>query len=326
MNIADVYALLKPQVAEIEQEIQSNLTSRVRRVQEVGEYIFQSGGKRIRPLLVLLTSKLCGGDERRAIKIGGIIEYIHTATLLHDDVIDEACVRRGRDSANFKFGNEMVILVGDYLYSKAFQVLVADGDPRVQKTLSDVTTLMSEGEVFQLVKSFDFSVTLEDYFQIIEHKTAILIAACAKCGGYTAPDLSEEMADALWDFGYNIGMAFQLIDDILDYMGDASTLGKTIGTDLKEGKMTIPVIKLRDLASEEEKDRLEKLIEQQMIPTAEDLSFVIGLMDTYDIRRHSMDVAYSFLDKARKAAEVLPAGIYRDCLHVVADYVINRQL
>ncbi|MBB5022327.1 polyprenyl synthetase family protein [Desulfurispira natronophila] len=326
MNIADVYTLLRPQVAEIEQEIQSNLTSRIRRVQEVGEYIFQSGGKRLRPLLVMLTSKLFAGDEQRAVRIGGVVEYIHTATLLHDDVIDEASLRRGRHSANYHFGNETVILVGDYLYSKAFQVLVADGDPRVQKTLSDVTTLMSEGEVFQLVKSFDFSVSLEDYFDIIEHKTAILIAACARCGGYTNADIDEDHAKTLWDFGYNIGMAFQLIDDILDYMGDTSRLGKSVGTDLKEGKMTIPVIKLRDMATEAEKSRIKSLIEQQQIPAEDDLAFVIKLMQRYDIRTHSLEVAHSFLHKARESIDRLPASEYRDALHVVADYVIDRQL
>lgn len=324
MNIGEVYALLVSEVARIEQEIQGNLHSRVARVKEIGEYIFSSGGKRLRPLLVLLACKQCEGSVERAIRIGGVVEYIHTATLLHDDVIDEASLRRGRHSANFAFGNPAVILVGDYLYSKAFEVLVADGDQRIQQTLSKVTTLMSEGEVFQLVKSFDFGISLEDYFNIIEHKTAILIAACAQCGGYTG-NADEATAQALWDYGYNLGMAFQIIDDILDYMGDTGTLGKSIGTDLREGKMTIPLLKLRDAADSEERAQLQAIVERHEPPTSEELAFVIRLMEQYDIRQQSLAVGQSFIDRSRQAAGRLHDNQYRTAMLSVCDYVLERQ-
>lgn len=325
MNIAEVYGLLKPEVGRINDEIFGNVNSAVERVNEISRYILDSGGKRLRPLLVVLASRYCDGDIDRAIRLGGVVEYIHTATLLHDDVIDEAQVRRGQSSANRRFGNEGVILAGDYLYSRAFQVLVDDGDPRVQRTLSSTTTLMAEGEVMQLVKSFNFDISFEDYYSIIEHKTAILIAACAQVGAYTGTQ-DEDVARRFRDYGYNIGMAFQIMDDILDYFAQESQLGKSVGTDLREGKMTIPLLCARDRANAEENQRLRSIIERRELPVAEDMQFVLGLMNAHGVRDTALTVGTDFVDRARAALAPLPDNLYKEALLSVADYVLDRPL
>src|SRR5690606_26031545 len=225
----------------VNQLIIEQLHSDVELVENIGHYLVESGGKRLRPLLTLLASGALGYQGREHLKLATIIEFIHTATLLHDDVVDVSSLRRGRLTANAKWGNAPSVLVGDFLYSRAFQLMVDIGDVDIMRILADTTNTVSEGEVQQLVNAKDPDVGEDAYFQVIHKKTAILFAAAAETAGVLAQAPAEQR-QALHAYGYHIGMAFQLVDDLLDYSGDSESLGKNVGDDLAEGKPTLPLI------------------------------------------------------------------------------------
>ena len=323
MNINDVLELVKTDIEDVEQNLIDNLDSEVQMVNEVASYVFESGGKRMRPVFLNLSSRLFGYSGQRAIVLSGVVEYIHTATLLHDDVIDGAKYRRGRKSANNVFGNDITVLCGDFLYSRAFVNLVKDGDSQIQMILANAAKTMSEGEVFQLVKTAQFNLDIEDYIKIINSKTAVLFSSCCEIGAILG-GASKEQQEAIRDFGTITGQAFQISDDILDYMGDEKVTGKKPGTDLNEGKMTLPVILLREMVNEQEKKILHNIIVEEEF-SEENLNIILDLMKKYNIRKHSEEYVDNLLIQTKKLIDVLPDNEYREALAFLSEYMIKRE-
>lgn len=321
MNITDVLGLVKDKLNLLEKELKSNLDSDIEMVNEVAYYVFQSGGKRLRPVFMFLTSAMFGYEGHRDIVLSGVVEYIHTATLLHDDVIDGAKFRRGRLSANQVYGNDITVLCGDFLYSRAFVNLVKDGDGSVQMILANAAKTMSEGEVFQLVKTANFDLSFEDYEKIIFSKTAVLFSACCEIGAIIS-NCQKDYCEKLREFGRIVGLSFQMSDDILDYLGDPEQTGKKPGTDLKEGKMTLPLIIMRDLLNPDELEEVKKIFSSE--PSEDDIQYVVNLMKKYNIKRRAEMFVDDYTLKAKKILSELPENKYKKGLEFLADYVIFR--
>lgn len=321
MDISEVTELIQDKLVKLEDELKKNLDSDVEMVNEVAYYVFKSGGKRLRPIFMFLASKLFGYNGDRDVVLSAVVEYIHTATLLHDDVIDGAKFRRGRPSANNVYGNDITVLCGDFLYSRAFVNLVKDGDSRVQMILANAAKTMSEGEVFQLVKTASFGLDFKDYEKIIYSKTAVLFSACCEIGGILNECHPKELT-ILRDFGKMVGYAFQMSDDILDYLGDPKKTGKEPGTDLREGKMTLPMFILRDILSSDELDKVKQIFSSE--PAQEDINYVIELMRRYDIKTKAEQIVDKYTKTAKDMLQPLPDNNYRKALYFLTDYVIQR--
>lgn len=323
MNINDVLALVSTERDAVEKELIANLDSDVKLVNEVASYVFESGGKRLRPVFLILSALMCGYSGNRSAVLSGVVEYIHTATLLHDDVIDGAMYRRGKESANRVFGNDITVLCGDFLYSRAFMNLVKDGDSRIQMLLAVAARTMSEGEVFQLIKTADVKITNDDYLKIINSKTAVMFSACCEIGAILGGQPVEKQA-ALREYGTTLGIAFQMADDILDYLGDPAKTGKKPGTDLNEGKITLPVIKLLEAATEEECKRIRTIIVDEKA-TDENLAYILELMNRYDVKKRSEAVVDEYIASAKKNLDMFEKTPYRDALEFLADYMVARE-
>jgi len=322
MNINDVLKLVEGEREAVENNLIENLDSDVEMVNKVASYVFESGGKRLRPVFLILSALMCGYNGDRSIKLSGVVEYIHTATLLHDDVIDGAKYRRGKESANNVFGNDITVLCGDFLYSRAFMNLVRDGESKIQMALAVAARTMSEGEVFQLIKTADVKITMDDYLKIIISKTAVLFATCCEIGAILGK-MSEEKQTALKNFGKTLGIAFQMADDILDYLGDPEKTGKKPGTDLNEGKITLPIITLLENATEEEQKKVRNIIVDERA-TDENLNYILELMHRYDVKAKSELVVDKYIQEAKANLELFEKSEYRDALDFLADYMVAR--
>jgi octaprenyl-diphosphate synthase len=322
MNINSVMELVKQEIAAVEKNILDNLDSEVGMVNEVASYVFESGGKRMRPVFLNLSAKLFGYSGDRATVLSGVVEYIHTATLLHDDVIDGAKYRRGRKSANNVFGNDITVLCGDFLYSRAFMNLVMDGSPEIQMILAKAAKTMSEGEVFQLVKTAYFDLQMEDYIKIINSKTAVLFSSCCEIGAILG-NVSKENQENMRQFGILVGQAFQMSDDILDYLGDPEVTGKKPGTDLNEGKMTLPILLLRDIATSEERKRLKEIMVDEPF-SEENLNYILKLMKNYNIKQKAEEYVDSIVIQSKEILKAFPENEYRKALEFLAEYMIKR--
>ncbi|PYM43672.1 MAG: octaprenyl diphosphate synthase, partial [Candidatus Rokuibacteriota bacterium] len=265
----DLEALLKervvlavgPEMRAIEEAIARQLDSPVSLIREMGDFIAGAGGKRLRPILLLMASRVAGYSGPRAVRMGCVVELLHTATLIHDDVVDQAPLRRGRPSANARWGDDASILVGDHLYSKSFALMVEDGTAAVLETLARATVSMTEAEVLQLECKRSGSTSEADYLRIITQKTASFISACCRIGALVA-GAAEDQVEALTRYGLDIGIAFQLSDDSLDFVADQGRLGKAIGADLKEGKRTLPLIATLERAAPAERDRIQSVLKR----------------------------------------------------------------
>ncbi|MBA4422789.1 MAG: octaprenyl diphosphate synthase [Syntrophus sp. (in: bacteria)] len=262
MQIQDVFRYYANDLKRVEENMEMSLRSEVRLIPEIIHHLIGSGGKRFRPLLLLAASELCGYRGERRYPLSTIIEFIHTASLLHDDVIDQAETRRGKVSANHIWGNAASVLVGDFLYSKSFKLMTDDGNPAILKLLSTTTNTMSEGEVFQLMKAGDINLTEKEYLSIVEKKTSILISAACAIGGILG-NATDSQIEALTRLGMRLGNAFQITDDTLDYVAKEEEFGKAIGQDLKEGKMTLPLIRTMKKCNPEERLFIRKGIEEK---------------------------------------------------------------
>jgi octaprenyl-diphosphate synthase len=323
-SLQDVWNEYKIDMDAMEREIHHSVGTDVALIQQVSTYILGSGGKRFRPLLHLLSARLCGyrGHDAEYV-IGSIVEFIHTASLLHDDVIDEARVRRGRSSANSIWGNQASILVGDYLYSKALFHGVRLHNQRVMDVLSETTTAMSEGEVLQLMQVQNPDMTEADYLRIVDCKTGVLIVAACRLGAIISKaPLSQE--DALAAYGRKIGLAFQITDDTLDYAADEGQLGKVLGKDLEEGKVTLPLIALLRAADADEQAAIRSILSADDV-TAEDLSYTMKLMKKHGAMEESLRYAQTLSDDAKAALAVFPDSAPRQALMALADYVVRRE-
>ena len=325
MEIADVLSSYKNELEQIESCLERYVTSDIKLIPEVAGHLIDSGGKRIRPLLHLISSRLCGYTGGARFPLAAAIEFIHTATLLHDDVIDEALVRRGKPSANIVWGNAVSVLVGDFLYSKAFNLLSETGDLRLIQLMSKMSNIMSEGEVFQLMKCGDTSLTEEEYFSIVEKKTAVLISAACESGAVMG-QAEENATDALGQYGYNIGMAFQIADDTLDYMATEEDFGKSIGKDLEEGKMTLPLIYTLAHCSRADRQMVKSAVDKKEL-TPEVIKDIFALIDKSGGIDYSLQRAENFICKAKKELRIFDDECReKEQLFAVADYILSRKI
>mgnify|MGYP003731300149 CR=1 FL=1 len=290
----------------------------------IRDSILKSGGKRLRPMFLLASADLCGAKGDNRFLLAAIIEAIHTASLLHDDVIDNAKTRRGIPSANSKWGNQTVILVGDYLYSNALRLAVAEQNQAIMAALAEATTKMTEGEILQLEKTANPNITVDDYFQIIAGKTGVLISAACKIGAIIS-DKGPEAEQRLAEFGLKTGMAFQLVDDVLDYSAQQEKLGKKLGKDLEEGKITMPLILLLQKASEEEKGEVKNIIGQASSGKKRTLKRIVELFSIYDCIGESMKIASDFVNQAKGLLDIFKPSEHKERLITLAEYSLRRQ-
>src|SRR5437763_10330499 len=244
LALSQIFDPIRADLEEVDQEFGRHIQSQVDLIPKIGRYIQTSGGKRLRPAVLLMAARLSGYQGDRAILYAAVVEFIHTATLVHDDIIDDSDLRRGRLAVHSRWGNDITVLLGDYLYIKSMAMALTHDELEIIRLLCDVTLRMIEGELYQLTKNGDAEITEDEHFDIMRRKTAHLFGGCAQIGGMLNK-LSGERAQALWEYGFNLGMAFQIVDDLLDFTGDAQAVGKPIGSDLREGQVTLPLIHLQ---------------------------------------------------------------------------------
>jgi octaprenyl-diphosphate synthase len=309
---------------KVDQEFRNNLRSNVPIISAIGEYLLLSGGKRFRAKLLLLSSKLCGYHGDLHISMASLIEFIHTATLLHDDVVDRAELRRGTDSANSKWGDEVCVLVGDFLFTKCFSLLVQSGNWKILQTISKATTIMAEGELEELIKTNDLSLTEDGYLSIITRKTAFLISAATQIGAILG-NVSEEKERALSDFGMNVGIAFQLIDDNLDYTSNEEEFGKKIGIDLQDGKITLPLISTLHHCNQEEEAIIRETVESNPI-TKKAFFRVVEIIERHHGIQYTLEKAKGYVERAKEHLRLFPNSKEKEALYALADYVLERRL
>ena len=307
-------------MAAVNTLIRTRLASDVVLINQIGAHIIGSGGKRLRPMLVLLAAQaaLYAGDEH--IQLAAVVEFIHTATLLHDDVVDESDLRRGRKTANAVWGNAASVLVGDFLYSRAFQLMVELERMRVMKILADTTNAIAEGEVLQLLHINNPDTDEAAYLQVVERKTAVLFSAATRLGAVLG-GLPREQEEALALYGLHLGFAFQIADDVLDYVSDSDTLGKNIGDDLAEGKPTLPLIYAIQHSKPEQAASMRRAIESGGLDSLENIVAAIHDSGALELSRAK---ALDYAESAKNALRVLPASDARDALLALADYAVNR--
>ncbi|WP_455378122.1 polyprenyl synthetase family protein [Petrachloros mirabilis] len=320
--MADVWEAYRQELDGVENQVRNNLTSSVTLVNTVAAHILTSGGKRIRPLLLLLSARLCGYGGREHHQLGSLVEFIHTATLLHDDVVDDADLRRGKRTARKVWGNQISILVGDYLYSQAMCKVVEFRSQGINEVLAEACKKMAEGEVLQLYYNGNPAIPETDYIKIVEHKTAGLIAASCRMGAILA-DATEAQQDALFRFGQYLGIAFQVADDTLDYTANGERLGKTLGQDLRQGKATLPLLHLLRNCSESHRQMIKDRMETRTI-TDEDLQRLIYLMGEYGSIAYAMDQAQSYIAAAKQELDTFEDSTAKRALSVAADYMVTR--
>ncbi len=320
--LSTLLALVGPDLAACNRTIVARMDSPVALIPQLAAHIVAAGGKRLRPLLTLATARMCGYAGGRHIDLAACVEFIHTATLLHDDVVDESLLRRGLSSANAVFGNKASVLVGDFLFARAFQLMVQDGSLKVLGILSHAAATIAEGEVLQLVTQNDLSTSEQRYLEVVRGKTAALFDAACRVGAVVADrPLVEEQA--LAEYGSSLGMAFQLVDDALDYSADQMTLGKTVGDDFREGKITLPVLAAYHAGDAEEREFWVRTIERSQ-QTEADLDQAMALMTKSGAIGATLDHAARYAGGAKAALAVFPSSPLRRALLDVADYTVNR--
>ena len=292
------------------------------RIPEVTAHLVGAGGKRLRPMLTLAAARLCGYDGPYHVHLAATVEFIHTATLLHDDVVDESRQRRGRPTANLLWDNKTSVLVGDYLFSRSFQLMTETGSLRVLRILSDASATIAEGEVLQLTASQDLRTTEAIYLQVVRGKTAALFSAATEVGGVIA-DADEATVTALFEYGDALGIAFQIVDDLLDYQGQSLATGKNVGDDFRERKLTLPLIKAVAKADTEERAFWQRTIEKGRQEDG-DLEEALRLLDQHGALEATKADALDWAEKAKAAVDKLPEHEIRDMLRDLADYVVER--
>jgi octaprenyl-diphosphate synthase len=321
--LADLVAQVQADLEVCNRTIVARMHSPVALIPQLAAHIVAAGGKRLRPVLTLAAARMCGyaGGERH-VNLAACVEFIHTATLLHDDVVDESKLRRGLASANAVFGNQASVLVGDFLFARAFQLMVADGSLRVLEILSNAAATIAEGEVLQLVTQNDLATSEEQYLNVVRGKTAALFAAACEVGPVIAERPAAEQ-QALRDYGANLGIAFQLVDDALDYAADQATLGKTVGDDFREGKITLPVLAAYAAGNPAERAFWHRTIEDSE-QTEADLDHALKLMEAHGAIQTTLDRAADFAGLAKQGLALFPESRLRAALQGVADYTVSR--
>lgn len=321
----EITADYRADLDRVEEAIRENFQSDVAMIPAVSGYLTGGGGKRIRPLLVIVASRLFGlSGSSRSVTMSVVAEYIHAATLLHDDVVDGADTRRGADSANVKFGNQAAVLVGDFLFAKSFQLMSADGDIRVVQAMSRATKSLAEGEVLQLSNTFNLRITEEEYLDTIYRKTGALMEACARVGGILG-GAGLEAEDALGEYGRNIGIAFQMVDDALDWAGDAKSWGKPLGADLAEGKITLPLIRAMEAADGAGREAIRRIVEQGR--RSGGFEAALEILKKSGALSQTMELARFYVEEAKLSLSCFDP-LNRDvaALRAIADYIVDRSV
>ncbi len=324
MSLSDVLSQYGSEIRMMEDSLKGYLRSEVSLVPEISGHLIGSGGKRFRPLLLLISADLCGYRGDRRYPLSAVIEFIHTATLLHDDVIDHAETRRGKPAANRVWGNSASVLVGDFLYSKSFQLMSGDGDLTVIDLISNTTNTMSEGEILQLQKCGDLDITEKEYLLVIEKKTAVLISAACAVGALIA-GAPEGKVGAIAGFGMKLGTAFQLTDDTLDYVADEEEFGKAVGMDLREGKVTLPLIHTLRCCSPEEKKLIREVVRKSE-GDGNAVGEITALITKYKGVDYALEKARAYVNEAKPFLEAFEDSPPKRALLAVSDYIIDRKL
>jgi octaprenyl-diphosphate synthase len=326
IEAAHIFENYSKDLKKVEQQLLEIFESNVFLIPTIGKYILSGGGKRIRPLFLLLSSDLCGYKGEERFLFAAIIEAIHTASLLHDDVIDSAETRRGKATAHSLWGNQIVILMGDFLYSKALKLAVSRKNQKIMETLSAATTDMTEGEILQLNKIGSPEINEDEYFKIISSKTGVLVSAACRIAAILA-QLPEDKENALASFGLKTGIAFQLTDDILDYTAEAKDLGKKLGKDIEEGKITLPMIYLLKVATDSERKEVKKIISESSVQGLHhnELKRLLELFSKYQIIEKSFETAQIIIDDAKSELHLFPDSEEKRALLIMADYAMLRE-
>lgn len=322
MNLQEISLPIKQDLAEVEEVLRRYIASSIPFVSDVAEYVIRNGGKRLRPILCLFASRLAGATGPKVIECAAAMEFFHTATLMHDDVIDNAQLRRGKPSANARWGNHVAVLVGDFFYCQASSLLVGTGNLKIIHRITEAMLATTEGEILEISKSNDLSTSEEDYLKIVTNKTAVLMASACEIGGLLA-NVSEEFISALGSYGRHMGIAFQLADDILDYVSEEAKFGKARGTDLREGKLTLPLlVALRHCHQEERRLIKEALITEKLEEGR--LREIVSLINRYGGIEETLRRARSHADEARSALSLFKPSIEKEAMVALAHYMIER--
>ena len=322
INGKEVFELLRDDLAAIEREFGRDTVSNVSAITDIGEYLREGGGKRIRPALLLLSSKLFNYRGRGAVRLGAVVEIIHTATLVHDDIIDEAQTRRGRPAANTQWGNSRCVLAGDWLYMQAFKIGVQERNFRVLDVLIELTQQMVEGELLQMEK-LGRLINLDEYFDLIYRKTACLFSVCMRMGGILG-GASQEQEESLGEYGRDLGMAFQIVDDVLDLTASESVLGKPVASDLREGKVTMAVIHALERCTGEEREKIETVLRDRAFNGVTHAD-VLGILSRYGSLDAAHEKAAHYAESARKAICTFPDSEFKRALLWAPEFVVARE-
>jgi len=326
MGFSDILSIISSDLEEVENELEANIKSPVPLVYEISKYLLGSGGKRLRPAVLLLSSGACGrleGKER--IYSAAALELIHTATLLHDDVVDDAKLRRGKASSNIVWGNKATVLVGDFMLAKALGLIQSCGNLELIKAVTDAAAKLAEGQVLEVMNANNMlEVNEEICFGIIENKTASLLESCGTVGAIIA-GVEDGLKHSVGQYGLNIGIAFQLTDDALDYSSTEEEFGKGVGQDLIEGKMTLPLFYSIQEASRSERTKINDILVSKEVFTEDDLGFVRDIVERYQGVQKTNDMAKDYIEKAKNAISLLPDTPYKNSLDSLAEYIVDRR-
>ncbi len=322
LDLAHIFEPIRDDLEAVEREFARQIQSRVRVIPEIGRYIQNSGGKRVRPALLLLAARLGGYRGPRAVLYASVVEFVHTATLVHDDIIDGADLRRGRLAVHSRWGNDVTVLLGDYLYIKSMAMALTEDALDIIRLLCDVTLLMIEGELYQLTKAGDVDISEEEHFEIIRRKTAYLFGGCARIGAMLG-GLGADEQRAMHEYGFNLGIAFQLVDDVLDFTADERVLGKPIGGDLREGKVTLPVIYLLRGGDASARNLIARIVRERTV-RADEWRDIRRLLVEHGAIEQAYARAVEYAEAAKRHLSAFPDGRERDLLLALPDYILAR--
>ncbi len=321
-ELARIFEPIQGQLDAVEEAYAEHIQSRVQLIPEIGRYIQSSGGKRVRPAVLLMAARLAGYAGDQAVNYASVVEFIHTATLVHDDIIDDAELRRGKAAVHSRWGNDITVLLGDYLYIKSMGMALTYDSLDLVRLLCDVTLRMIEGELYQLTKTGDVDITEEEHLEIIRRKTAYLFGGCGEIGGMLG-EVTPEQRKALREYGFNLGVAFQLVDDLLDYTADKTALGKPIGGDLREGKVTLPAILLLQRDGGRSSELIRAAVNDGTI-SQDAWKELKALLHEHRAVEHAYDRAVEYATTAKGCLDVFPPSPERDSLGALPDYVLAR--
>jgi octaprenyl-diphosphate synthase len=322
LPLSQIFEPIRADLELVDREFARHVESQVELIPQIGRYIQTSGGKRIRPAVLLMAARLGGYEGDRAVLYAAVVEFIHTATLVHDDIIDDSELRRGRQAVHSRWGNDVTVLLGDYLYIKSMAMALMHDTLDLVRVLCDVTLRMIEGELYQLTKNGDAAITEEEHLEIIRRKTAYLFGGCAQIGGMLGK-VTREQEEALREYGFNLGVAFQLVDDLLDFTGDAVALGKPIGADLREGKMTLPLIHLLAQGEKTGEAIVREIIASRNATEAQ-WTQLLDILKEHRSIDYAERRAIEFAERAKKPLYAFPPSAERDALLALPDYVLSR--